>query len=306
LAIKNETIGDIMNHSPLVSIIIPTYNDGHVICDAIDCSLNQTYNNLEIIVVDDGSIDGTDQLLKEKYGSRIKYIRQENKGPSAARNNGIRHASGEYLQFLDADDLIDLDKINIQIRELQNIPGSSLSYCDYVCCDENDITIVHEKRISPVLQREKPFDDIMMKWETELSIPMHCFIFDATFFKEHGLAFDESLPSNEDWECWMNIFAFHPTVVFIDRVLAYYRRRRDSRCGDRVKMRQGYLMAINKQMQKYKKNKEVFRKLNIRKKQIKYFYRDMSPVARMMDGCHPIIRNVCARLVPQRIKRIFD
>ncbi|MDQ7786450.1 MAG: glycosyltransferase [Thermodesulfovibrionales bacterium] len=265
-----------MQESPLISIIIPTYNNFPVVCDAIDCSLNQTYENREIIVIDDGSTDHTGQLLERKYKDRIIYVHQDNKGPGSARNTGIRYASGKYLQFLDADDLLDPDKIRIQIRQLQDIPETALSYCDYVRCDINDITVTYGRK-SPVLQNENPFLDIMMKWETEVSIPPNCFIFDAAFFKEYGISFDESLPANEDWECWMNVFALNPKVVFVDRVLAYYRVRSNSRCSNKLNMRNSYIMAIDKQIQKHRLNKEAVHNLNIRKKQLKYLYRDFSP-----------------------------
>ena len=265
-----------MQESPLVSIIIPTYNNGPVVCQAIDCSLNQTYDNREIIVVDDGSTDNTEQLLDRKYKGKITYVRQENKGPGSARNTGIKYATGEYLQFLDADDLLAPDKLSIQIGQLKNIPEKALSYCDYVRCDIDDITVTYGRK-SPVLQNENPFVDIMMKWETEVSIPPNCFIFDAAFFKECGISFDEGLPANEDWECFMNVFALDPKVVFVDRVLAYYRVRKDSRCSNRLKMRNSYIMAIDKQIRKHRLNKEVVHNLNIRKKQLKYLYRDVSP-----------------------------
>ena len=262
-----------MQESPLVSIIIPTYNNGPVVCDAIDCSLRQTYENREIIVVDDGSTDHTEQLLERKYKDRITYVRQDNKGPGSARNTGIRYASGKYLQFLDADDLLDPHKLSIQIKQLQNIPEKALSYCDYARCDIDDITVTYG-RTSPVLQNENPFDDIILKWETEVSIPPNCFIFDAAFFRECGIAFDESLPANEDWECWMNVFALNPKVIFVDKVLAYYRIRKNSRCSNRLNMRNSYFMAIDKQIQKHLLNKDIVKKLKIRKKQIKYLYRD--------------------------------
>lgn len=293
-----------MQESPLVSIIIPTYNDGLLVCQAIDCALNQTYENREIIVVDDGSTDNTEQVLNEKYKDRIVYIRQENKGAGGARNTGLRNASGKYLQFLDADDLLDLDKISIQIKQLLDIPDKALSYCDYVCCDIEDIMVTH-KRLSPLLQNEKPLDDIILKWETELSIPIHCFIFDAALFKECGIAFDESLSANEDWECWMNVFALDPKVVFIDKVLAYYRARSDSRGRNKINMRQSYLTAINKQIQKNRLNKEVVRKLNIRKKLMKHRYWDASPLIRIMERCHPAIKELYTEIVPWRIQRIF-
>jgi len=296
-----------MQESPLVSIIIPTYNNSHVVWQAIDCSLNQTHEKKEIIVVDDGSTDDTEQLLKSKYKDRIIYVRQANKGPGSARNTGIRHASGKFLQFLDADDLLDPDKLSIQVRQLQDIPVMALSYCDYVCCDIDDISITYEFRHnSPVLQKEKPFDDILMKWETELSIPMHCFLFNTAIFKEYGISFDDSLSTNEDWDCWMNVFALAPKVVYVDRVLAYYRIRKFSRCSNRLKMRKGYIKAINKQILKNWSNKEVVAKLNAKKKQIKHHYRDVSPIMRIMERCHPVVRKIYVENVPWRIQLMLD
>jgi glycosyltransferase involved in cell wall biosynthesis len=293
-----------MRGSPLVSIIIPTHNDGPVLSQAIDCSLNQTYANREIIVVDDGSTDDTEQLLRREYHGKIKYVRQGNRGAGAARNTGTRMASGKYLQFLDADDLLDPDKIDAQVRQLRDIPDRALSYCDYVRCDIDDITIRY-RRTSPVLQTENPYNDIMLRWETKLSIPIHCFLFDASFFGEYGIAFDETLPANEDWECWMNIFALDPKVVFIDRVLAYYRVRTGSRCGNRAKMRRAWVAAIEKQIEKNKRNKVLVQNLVIRKQEMKYEYREASPLMRMMQRWDPAIQNAYERIIPWRIKRLF-
>lgn len=293
-----------MKKSPVVSIIIPTYNDSRTVCDAIDCSLNQTYESLEIIVIDDGSTDGTERLVKEKYGDRIIYITQGNKGLAAARNTGIKYASGTYLQFLDADDLMDHDKIDIQVKLLQNTSDKALAYCDYVRCDTNNNK--YKGRMSPVLQKEKPFDDIMMKWETELSIPAHCFLFTAALFKKYGIAFDESLANHQDWECWMNLFALNPQVVFVDKTLAYYRVRDGSISKNMRKMREGYILAINKQIQKNKLNKDLIKKLNIRKKQIKYLYRDVSPLMRTMERFHPALKKTYKKIVPWRIQLMLD
>ncbi|MBV5339621.1 MAG: glycosyltransferase family 2 protein [Deltaproteobacteria bacterium] len=294
-----------MQELPLVSIIIPTYNNNPVVCQAIDCSLNQTYGNLEIIVVDDGSTDNTEQLLNEKYKGRIIYVHQKNRGPGSARNTGIRHSSGKYVQFLDADDLLDPDKIRIQITGLRKISGKALSYCDYVRCDMDDVTVAYG-RTSPVLQNKSPFDDILMKWETQLCIPMHCFIFDAVFFKECGIAFDESLPANEDWECWMNIFALSPMVDFVDRVLASYRVRENSRCADRLKMRNSHIMAIDMQIKKNRFKRDVVEKLEIRKKQIMHIYRDVRLMARIIKVFPPVVKKLCSEIIPWRIQKNFD
>lgn len=294
-----------MKEAPLVSVIIPTYNDSEIVCEAIDCSLNQTYQNIEIIVVDDGSTDGTERVVKGKYKNKICYVRQENKGLAGARNTGIKQASGKYLQFLDADDLIDHDKISIQVKVLQGVSKKALAYCDWIRCDMKDLTITY-KRVSPLLQKEKPYDDILMKWETDLSIPVHCFMFDSVFFREYGIGFDESLPNHEDWECWMNVFALGPEVIFVDKALAYYRIRSSGMCRNKMVMREGYLSAINKQIRKNKLNRELVEKLKVRKKQIRYIYRDVSPLGRVIERCHPAVKTMYTEIVPWRIQRLFD
>lgn len=93
-----------MPHSPLVSSIIATYNRGYIVCEAIDSILKQTYRNTEIIVVDDGSTDDTQQKL-QRYGDRIRVVSQNNSGPAAAWNAGIKAARGEIICFLGSDDL---------------------------------------------------------------------------------------------------------------------------------------------------------------------------------------------------------
>ncbi len=294
-----------MQTAPLVSIIIPTYNNSPVVCQAIDCALSQTYENKEIIVIDDGSTDDTAQLLKTKYGNRIIYRQQENRGTGGARNTGIGQASGKYLQFLDADDLLAVDKISIQMAQLQNCAERSLSYCQYVYRDMDNRPVAF-KAVSPLLSDQNPFDDIMMKWETELCIPIHCFLFDAALFKVSGILFDESLTANEDWECWMDLFALKPKVFYVDSVLAYYRVRSGSRCSDRVKMRNSYLEAIEKQINKNRSEKEIIQKLEKRKKQIKCHYRDVSRIVRALDTVHPAVKNFYVETMPWRLQRLFD
>ena len=106
----------------LISVIIPTFNRVEFISEAIDSVLSQTYSNFEIIVVDDGSTDNTKQLLT-KYGSRITYDFQENKGVSSARNKGLDIAKGEWIAFLDSDDIWLPEKLSLQMQDLeQHVP----------------------------------------------------------------------------------------------------------------------------------------------------------------------------------------
>ena len=113
---------------PKVSVIIPAYNCAHYICHAVDSVLAQTFPDFELVVVDDGSTDNTRELLKQ-YGSQIKYIYQQNKDMTAARNTGINHSSGEYIAFLDSDDIWLANKLERQIVLLDQAPEVGLVYC---------------------------------------------------------------------------------------------------------------------------------------------------------------------------------
>jgi len=122
-----------MNNGILVSAIIPTFNRGYVVSKAIDSILNQTYTHTEIIVVDDGSTDDTQQILAG-YGDRIRVVYQKNAGPSAARNRGILASKGEVVAFLDSDDIWLPAKLERQISLLQKVPNT------VPCCLCNGIT----------------------------------------------------------------------------------------------------------------------------------------------------------------------
>lgn len=113
-----------------ISIIIPTYERAHMVCEAIESALSQTLPPLEIIVVDDGSTDGTASVLK-KYGDRIIYRHQKNLGVSAARNLGLSLAKGGLIAFLDSDDLWDPRKLEYQVKVLQRLPEVHLLFTDF-------------------------------------------------------------------------------------------------------------------------------------------------------------------------------
>jgi len=114
---------------PRVSVIIPVYNRAELVAQAVASVLGQTFQDFELIVVDDGSTDGTwDKLLS--YGRKLRALRQDHRGAPAARNFGLRHAAGEYLAFLDSDDLWLPDKLARQVEYLDQHPEVALVHCD--------------------------------------------------------------------------------------------------------------------------------------------------------------------------------
>lgn len=114
--------------NPRVSVIIPTYNRAATVGNAIESALCQTFSDLEVIVVDDGSSDGTDKILEETYGDRIRYFAQANQGVSAARNKGLAEARGEWIALLDSDDLWEKEKLEWQFKAVEQF-GSRCGGC---------------------------------------------------------------------------------------------------------------------------------------------------------------------------------
>lgn len=112
-----------INSLPLVSVIIPAYHAENYIAETLDSIVNQTYNNIETIVVDDGSTDATLLIAQSYTSEKLQVLRQENMGACAARNKGLLISSGQYIQFLDADDVLSLNKIEKQVNTLDQNPG---------------------------------------------------------------------------------------------------------------------------------------------------------------------------------------
>jgi len=124
-AVPNE-----VSASPLrVSVVIPTYNCLALVGRAIRSALEQTYPPWEVIVVDDGSTDGTQEFVRGEFGDRINYHYQENGGEGAARNTGIRMCSGDWIAFLDADDWWVQEKLELQVAQVRNYPGAGIIAC---------------------------------------------------------------------------------------------------------------------------------------------------------------------------------
>ncbi|MDH3443864.1 MAG: glycosyltransferase family 2 protein [Deltaproteobacteria bacterium] len=134
-----------MSTNPFVSVIIPAFNSGRFIRETLDSVLHQTYKRLEIIVVDDGSTDNTQQCV-EGYHSSVRYFRKDNGGVGSARNAGLRAGSGDYIAFLDHDDLWLPEKLDIQLSIAARHPDSGLIACNGVQFEDDRIiseTLIH-------------------------------------------------------------------------------------------------------------------------------------------------------------------
>lgn len=209
----------------LVSVVIPCYNSALYIDEAIRSVLAQTYQNVETIVVDDGSTDDTKAVLIP-YLDRVTYIHQENRGVSAARNLGVHHAKGQLIAFLDADDIWMPNKLEKQVEFLQKRPEVSLVFGDAEIFDVSGIIVrsfISEKRIASDLA-----DSEIVMTESFLLLIRENFIVTSTVAVRRSClekvgGFDESLRSVEDRDLWLRIgrtfaIGYIPVVVTRKRV----------------------------------------------------------------------------------------
>jgi len=186
-----------------ISAIIPTHNRAHTLSRAIESVIKQSLPPAEIIIVDDGSTDGTAELIQNNFPD-CRYLHQQNQGVSSARNSGIAAASGEWLAFLDSDDEWMPDKLATQSAALETAPGLLL-------CHTEEIWIRNGKRANQMKKHTKRGGWIFQHCLPLCAISPSSAIIHRSLFEAVGL-FDESLPACEDYDLWLRICAFYPTL----------------------------------------------------------------------------------------------
>jgi glycosyltransferase involved in cell wall biosynthesis len=282
---NTRIVTDRPSQIPTVSVVIPCHNQARFLPDAVASLFAQTHSEWECVVVNDGSTDETATVADSLAGGdhRIRVVHQSNRGLPGARNVGLSLATGRYVQFLDADDLLEPDKLRAQVSALSSTQALALSYSDYRYCPESDITATTTRDDFPPPRfiTGRPLWDIASRWETEFSIPVHCFLFDARFFTERGISFDEALPNHEDWDCWMQIFALDPRVLHVPGPLAVYRLHDASLTRDRAAMGRGFDMALQKQLRLLQGDPETYDRLLRKRAQMRRVYR---PSIRALAG----------------------
>lgn len=206
-----------------VSIIVPCYNQAQYLSDALESILNQTYENWECLIVNDGSLDNTYQIAQEwlEKDKRFKYIFKENGGLSSARNAGLEIAEGDYVQFLDADDLIATEKFEISLSQLEKLESKKqavvVSHFNFFTNNIDDAT----DRYCYLNLEFLNYKSILYDWDYKFSVPIHCGFFSKELFED--FRFSTDLKAKEDWLMWLNIFKKDIKVYFINQPLAFYR-----------------------------------------------------------------------------------
>lgn len=214
--------------SSRVSVVIPAFNAQNYITSAIDSALTQEGCEIDVIVVDDGSTDGTSQIV-QAYGDRVRYVRQDNAGPAAARNLGLSLASSEWIAFLDADDTWQSGKLNAQL----NVAGKTSA--DFVY--SNSINVGDCQSVAQTRQiKDLPRGDVFEELLHDNFIPLSSVLVRRQCLIDVG-GFREDLLGTEDWDLWMRLAAEGVMFEVVPEPLITYQWRRDSLSKDHERMK---------------------------------------------------------------------
>jgi glycosyltransferase involved in cell wall biosynthesis len=199
--------------APAISVVIPTYNRADFLLEAVESVYQQTFRDFELIVVDDGSTDGTANFLKN-YPNHLIYRYQANQGVSSARNLGVRMARGQWVAFLDSDDLWLPKKLETQARFFSQNPEA-------VICQTEEIWIRNGRRVNPQKKHRKFSGDIFGPSLLLCLVSPSAVMIERDLFNQEG-GFDESLPACEDYDLWLRISSRCP-IHLIDLPLVVKR-----------------------------------------------------------------------------------
>lgn len=208
-----------LQNNPKVTILIPVYNGSNFIKQAIQSAINQTYKNIEILVINDGSTDNgkTEKVIKE-FGDKVKYIKKENGGVASALNLGIKEATGEYIAWLSHDDIYLPNKIEKEIKALEKLEDkNTIIFSNFELIDENGITF-STTNFTKNIRKEKFCQGIypVLKGAVNgcsILIPKICFE-DVGYFKEE-------LKTTNDYEMWIRLFSKYPSYFIEDAIIKY-------------------------------------------------------------------------------------
>jgi len=245
----------------LVSVVIPVYNVEMYIEEALDSVLAQTYKNIEIIVVDDQSPDNSIEIIQERYSdSRIRIIRQKNRGLAGARNTGIRNAKGRYVAFLDSDDFWQADKLERHVQVMQCNTNVGVSFCSSLFVNEKSQSLGRLQ--APKKKANYQAKDIFCRNPIgNGSVPvirkgiLEQVAFESNDKTKEGIPyaqyFDESLRQSEDVDCWTRIAILTGTDFhFIDQPLTNYRLNNEGLSANVEKQFETWMHLLNK-LEKY-------------------------------------------------------
>ncbi|MFT4599939.1 MAG: teichuronic acid biosynthesis glycosyltransferase TuaG [Arenicella sp.] len=251
---------------PLVSIIVPIYNGASFIKETVQSCLDQTYENWELIIIDDGSTDNSAEIIKGFLSDKVRYFRKENGGQASARNLGIEKSKGDWIAFLDADDIWVAEKLQKQIFVIENDSELDLIFCHAYVFQEKK----NQKQEYPSWKTDKLKGPNFVK-------ELFCrsgIINSSVLLKKESLSdlqFDEGtdIIGTEDWDLWLRLALANKTFYGLEDKLVYYREHEGGIHMNLVKM------FFGKEQLYLKHQNQIQVPRLLAKKQFRYVYREL-------------------------------
>jgi glycosyltransferase involved in cell wall biosynthesis len=245
----------------LISIIIPCYNQAQYLDECLGSVLNQTHSDWECIIVNDGSHDNTEEIAGKwcKKDMRFRYIKKVNGGLSSARNSGLKKANGDYIQFLDSDDIIANNKFELQLKILME------NNCDIIISDHAYLNRSRIRNHSS-FNLDLSLNGLIYDWDSSFVFPIHAALISKIFLLDHDIIVSEKVRAKEDYMLWV-ICAFNDAKFYYhDDILAYYREH----SSGMTKNSESMIIST------YKVFLEIYELLDERQREI---YKDKMPLA---------------------------
>lgn len=212
---------------PKISVIIPTFNRAEIIGQTLDSIINQTYSNWECLVIDDGSKDETEQLLKsyQQKDPRFRFLKRSDermKGASTCRNIGIELANGDFLQFLDSDDLLGSTKFEVQIKALKTSSADAIATCKWGGMNVRGTEAKIYHGLPTYMSTKSPLKLMEVYAKNFTYFPSHVFLVPSSLISKSG-KWQEDLIMNDDGEFFSRVILSSSEITFCENAYALYR-----------------------------------------------------------------------------------
>ncbi len=240
----------------LVSVIVPVYNVEKYIEKCLNSIINQTYKNIEVIIVNDGSEDSSIEICKKIQieDKRIKILNQKNAGLSAARNTGIKNASGKYICFIDSDDYVHEDYIKLLLENLiEN--NTDISICDFLYVDEQERFWNRKKKNNKIYSNIEAIRDLLVGTQ-DTEVMAWNKLYKLSLFRQNNIYFPEGKLHEDNFTTY-KLYYYAKSISLIDNKLYYYLQRNNSIMGRKFDKKRLDILQAVKEMRTFLKEKNI-------------------------------------------------
>ena len=266
--------------SQKISVVIPTFNREHIISETLDSVLRQTYENWECLVIDDGSSDNTEAILAayQEKDTRFKFIKrtaERKKGANSCRNIGVENATGDYIQFLDSDDLVAPDKFEEQIKKLEKASKDAIATCKWGGINMKKARPSLYHGLPTYFNSKKPIELLSVFGNRFTHFPPHVFLIPKHVIIQAG-PWKEDLLINQDGEFLARVILNSSEIVFCENTFVLYRSGSGNRTTGFIATEEGkqhYIRSLNLIDESIQKYADIKNHIYVKQRKSQFYYK---------------------------------